>query len=399
MAASTSDDRQRNPMASLPENKARLLTRNDESTTPAGGWADAPCAHVTRLVADILEVPVALLSLPRADEYRFRVNIGLDGFESVPCRISFCAYTMLGTDVLVVSDARIDARFRQNPLVLGAPNIVAYVGVPLISSRGVTLGTLCAIDHQPRSFAPAQLDQLRGVARIAAWLLETEAALRDQQAASASLARDLQQDRVTERGQLAAALHEGVAQDLFALRLQLQQLRNSGAWCPEADSGAAAAGVAFTRALDRSISDVCEIANALLPHGPATLHVAEAIRQYARELAGRTGLEIQVNEAGTAVEMDAAARLLLMRAAREALANAARHARACRVSVTIECGTQWLRLRVVDDGVGVDPDALTHTAGIGLAGLRERARAAGGTLELERNARGGTTLMLQLPRD
>ena len=364
----------------------------------AASWADAPCAHLTRLLADILDVPVALLSLPRADEYRFRVNIGLDGFESVPCRISFCAYTMLGIDVLVVPDARIDARFQNNPLVLGAPHIVTYLGVPLVSSRGVRLGTLCAIDHQPRTFSAEQLDQVRGVARIAASLLETEALIREEQSTSANLKRQAQESLGVERERLAIALHEGVAQDLFALRLQLQQLRKSGAWLPESDSVAAAAGAVFTRALDRSIGDVCELANGLMPQGPANLHVAEAIRQHAHDVAQQTGLEIQVHEIGSVDDIDSGARLLLMRTVRETLANAARQARTCRVSVTFECGANALRLRVVDDGAESSPDGHAHSAGLGLAGLRERAGAAGGMLQVERNARGGTTVMLQIPR-
>ena len=316
---------------------------------------DAPCAHVTRLVAGILDVPVALLSLPRAEEYRFRVNIGLDGLQSVPSRISFCAYTMLGTDLLVVADARTDPRFHQNPLVVGPPHIISYVGAPLVSSRGITLGTLCAIDHRPRSFASAQLEQLRDVARIAAWLLEVESANPIEQIESETRARQLEDSHAAERERLAIALHEGVAQDLFALRMQLQQLRTSSAWRPEGNEQAAAAGAAFTRALDRSIGDVCDIANGLLPQGSAHVRVIEAIRQQAQEVARRTGLEIRVHEVGTADEIDAGTRVLLLRAAREALASAARHARACHVNVSLECSPQALKLRVVDDGVGVGP--------------------------------------------
>ncbi len=219
--------------------------------TGTSGWADAPCAQVTSLVSQALEVPVALLSLPRAEEYRFRVNIGLDGYEGVPQRISFCAYTQLGTDLLVVEDARVDPRFHQNPLVVGPPRIIAYVGAPLISSRGVKLGTLCAIDHQPRSFESAKLEQVRGIARIAAWLLESEA--------------QLQETLSSERERVAVMLHEGVAQDLFALRMQVQQVRNSSAWNPEGNAAAVAAGRALIHALDRSINDVCDIANGLSP--------------------------------------------------------------------------------------------------------------------------------------
>jgi signal transduction histidine kinase len=384
-------------MASLLDSNVQELALGREPVVAAAAWADAPCAHVTRLVAGILDVPIALLSLPRADEYRFRVNIGLDGFESVPCRISFCAYTMLGTDVLVVPDARADARFQHNPLVLGAPHIVSYVGMPLVSSRGVTLGTLCAIDHQPRTFSSAQLDQLRGVARIAAWLLETETSAREGQSTTATMARRLREDRALERSRLAVALHEGVAQDLFALRLQLQQLRNLGAWRAEADSDAAAATAAFTRALDRSISDVCEIANGLQSRDPDNLHVAEAIRQHALDVAGQTGLEIQMHDVGTPAHLDSGTRLLVLRVAREALAGIARHARACNVSIILESSAQSIRLRVVDDGVGGGTDVFPGSDVPYMASLRERAVAAGGSLTLGRNVRGGTTLCLQLP--
>ena len=388
------------PMAPRAKDTLQTAAREGVQNTFSAG-IDAPCAHVTRLVAGILDVPVALLSLQRAEEYRFRVNIGLDGLESVPSRISFCAYTMLGTDLLVVADARTDPRFHQNPLVLGPPYIISYVGAPLISSRGITLGTLCAIDHQPRTYTSSQLEQLRDVARIAAWLLEVESANPVEQIESETRARQLEDSHASERERLAIALHEGVAQDLFALRMQLQQLqqlRTSSAWRPEGNEQAAAAGAAFTRALDRSIGDVCDIANELLPQGPAHVHVVEAIRQQAQEVARRTGLEIRVHEVGTADEIDAGTRVLLLRAAREALASAARHARACHVNVSLECSQQALKLRVVDDGVGVGPDALSHPAEAGLAGLSERAGAVGGTLHLERNARGGTTLTLHLPR-
>jgi len=338
---------------------------------------------------------VALLSLPRADEYRFRVNIGLDGFEAVPCRISFCAYTMLGTDVLVVEDARVDGRFHQNPLVLGAPHIVAYVGVPLISSRGAMLGTLCAIDHVPREFTPAQLDQLRGVARIAAGLLDAEVAIPEESSASATLAQRLRDDHDAERERLAMALHEGIAQDLFALRLKLQQLRNSSAWRPEADAGAAAD---FTRALDRSISDVCEIANGLQLKVPASLHIADSLRNHARDVALQTGLEIQVHETGAPMILDSATRLLVLRAAREALSNIARHARACNVNIILENTAQAICLKVVDDGAGMGAGPLSTLALLPQSGVRECAIAAGGSLTFGRNVRGGTTMLLKLPR-
>jgi signal transduction histidine kinase len=205
-------------------------------------------------------------------------------------------------------------------------------------------------------------------------LLESEAVPRDEQLLEATtLLRQLEEQRAAERERLAITLHEGVAQDLFALRLQLQRLRTSSAWRPEGNGEAAATGAAFTRALDRCIGDVCEIANGLTSEGPRRLRIAEAIRLHAQDIAHESGLEIQMHEVGAGKELDSATRLLVLRVAREALANIARHARACHVSIILENTDRELRLRVVDDGVGASTDVLSDAGAPYLASLRERA--------------------------
>jgi signal transduction histidine kinase len=260
------------------------------------------------------------------------------------------------------------------------------------------MGTLCAIDRQPRAFTASQLDQLRVVARIAAWILETEAAPRDDRLVEATtLLRQLEEERAAERERLAITLHEGVAQDLFALRLQLQRLQTSSASRPAGRDETAAAGIELTHALDRSIGDVCEIASGLAASAPARFRIAEAIRQHAQDIAQQSGLEIQVHEVGASLQLDSATRLLVLRVAREALANITRHARACHVSIILENSGRELRLRVVDDGAGASLDVLPDASAQILAGLNERTSAAGGTLSVGRNMRGGTTLCLQLP--
>ena len=67
----------------------------------------------------------------------------------------------------------------------------------------------------------------------------------------------------------------------------------------------------------------------------------------------------------------------------EALTNIARHARASQCGVSLSCADGWLEVRVADDGAGFDPAAAEGQAGhYGLLGMRERARLAGGTLEV-----------------
>jgi signal transduction histidine kinase len=152
-----------------------------------------------------------------------------------------------------------------------------------------------------------------------------------------------------------------------------------------------------TRALDRSIGDVCEIANGLQTSVPANLHVTDAIRQHAQGIARQTGLEIQLHVGGAPVQVDSGTRMLLLRAVREALANIARHARACNVNIILECGPQATSLRVIDDGTAEVADPLP-AGSLPMTDLRECVVAAGGSLTFGRNVRGGATMALLLPR-
>lgn len=100
--------------------------------------------RITRLLARVLDVPIALVSLVDEQRQWFKSRVGLDVSET-PREYALCAHTILKASPLVVSDATQDPRFCDNPLVTGEPNIRFYAGVPIRSSAGLALGTLCDI--------------------------------------------------------------------------------------------------------------------------------------------------------------------------------------------------------------------------------------------------------------
>jgi signal transduction histidine kinase len=120
--------------------------------------------RLTHLAHHLLRTPTALVSLVETDRQWFKSRIGLDAAET-PRAVSFCAYSVEARDILIVPDAREDGRFADNPLVTGPPGIRFYAGAPLITEDGFALGTICAIDYEPRP--PPAHEDMESLRRLA----------------------------------------------------------------------------------------------------------------------------------------------------------------------------------------------------------------------------------------
>jgi len=127
---------------------------------------------LVRLAAYICGTPVSLMSLIDADRQWFKARTGDMDITETKRDIAFCQYAMLSDDVFEVQDAQKNPLFQNNPLVTSDPSIRFYAGAPMVTPEGLPLGTICAIDTQPRCLTAQQRDALRILAKEAVAHLE-----------------------------------------------------------------------------------------------------------------------------------------------------------------------------------------------------------------------------------
>ena len=198
-----------------------------------------------------------------------------------------------------------------------------------------------------------------------------------------------------ERARLARELHDAVAQKLFSVRAQAR----AAAVVAERDPARAAAAMMVVSELaGEAQAELRAVIEGLAP--PALHGLVTSLRRYA-DLAGRAhGITATVTEHAVP-PLDEATETTVYRVAQEALHNAVRHSGGRRVTISLTGTPQGVVLAVTDDGTGFDPAASgqpgTPGRGLGLASMRQRAAAAGGTVQFNAAPGLGTTVRLELP--
>ena len=121
--------------------------------------------NITKIAAQICDVPICLISLIDEKRQYFKSHHGLSVSET-PREFAFCAHAInKPNEPFIVNDSRNDERFFDNPLVVGDPKVIFYAGIPLLDSDGFALGTLCAIDNLPRELKKSQIEALQVLAK------------------------------------------------------------------------------------------------------------------------------------------------------------------------------------------------------------------------------------------
>jgi signal transduction histidine kinase len=194
-----------------------------------------------------------------------------------------------------------------------------------------------------------------------------------------------------ERNRIARELHDVLAHSLSALAIQLEAIKTL------MDTNPQKARAMLEQALATTESGLAETRRALqeLRASPLEdLGLAMAIADYAQSATQRAGLKLELHLPEKNYPLAPAIEQNIYRVAQEAIANAARHAQAQKISITLSQGNQQLILTVSDDGKGFDPQAQTKRRGFGIAGMRERAEMLGGELSVTSQVGHGTIVQL-----
>lgn len=198
-----------------------------------------------------------------------------------------------------------------------------------------------------------------------------------------------------ERERLARDLHDTVAQSLASIVTHVEAAEQAFDARPaDARHHLGVVRDAAREGLGEARRAVAALRPDLLQGQP----LRAALERRADRWSAATGIVAAVRTTGEPVPLHPEAETALLRAAEEALANVARHARATRVTLTLSWLDDAVSLDVDDDGVGfAHVPAPGEAGGFGLTGLRERLAAVGGHLEVESAPGEGTTVVAQVP--
>ena len=200
--------------------------------------------------------------------------------------------------------------------------------------------------------------------------------------------------REQERGRIAGELHDDLGQQLTGLKLDISWLSNriKDGRLPERDKVDA-----LRQHIDVAIASVRRISTELRPLILNDLGFGEAVAWQAGEFSKRTGITVSLDLAAQDQVISDDLSIALFRITQESLTNVARHSRAAHATIDLSLEDDVLVLTIQDNGQGVDHDQ--GSGGFGLLGIRERAKAVGGTFTLRNRPEGGAEVRIEIPLD
>jgi signal transduction histidine kinase len=376
---------------------------------------DAALQALVDLAAQVCAVPTAAINLISATEQH---QVAASGFEASICarEDSMCAAVLNANDTVIVADASVDERFRDNPFVTGdIGDVRFYASAPLISRSGVTVGRLCIFDSVVRELSPHQAGTLVVLAERIVDVLELRLRTHQLEASLAALTQ-AEEDLRSSNEKLAAfavQVSHDLRTPLTAIMINTEMLSAEPAVSLDSDlQRVVHDSLRAGRRMDGMIQAMLDHASLGAELGLTDVDLNALVPEVLDEVvAGREPLPVVRVGDLPVVRADAHHLYALMQ---NILTNAVKFTPdgvTPEIDVTGRAANGSWRIEVHDNGIGVPEDAReqvfdlfsrsSSTArghGIGLATARRIVEAHRGRIGLDPRSEGGTTVWFELPR-
>ena len=348
--------------------------------------------QLSELMAQYFNCPIALVTVIDSERQWFKGKTGTT--ETGNLRdLSFCSYTLLQNEVMVVENAAKDERFFDNPFVAGDFKIRFYAGAPIVSTDGYKLGTVCIYDTKPKKLTSLKRKSLMLFSKQATKLLELKKKnilLRHRAEEMINFKSDIFgrfiQRQEADKKEIAFNLHEDFAQRIAAVLLILQMaLKNN-------PSGSAFIDKAI-RQLKEILVDIRNLSYSITPHIPNWIATDQLVLEFVERIAAAYPFKIIVKNTGHLKENSADITLCAIRIIDQWLKVLQKKKRISKVSITIAYGEQFI-LSIQDDGAVKSLADRKKEVFENI--VYDRARALGGSVELSFSA-GKNLLRVLLP--
>ncbi|MES2719615.1 MAG: GAF domain-containing sensor histidine kinase [Pseudomonadota bacterium] len=396
------------------ENPARLAELH------ATGLLDSPPEEsfdrFTRLASALIGIPLTLVTLVDRDRQFFKSQVGLDdelaAVRETPLERSFCKHVVESGQPLIIEDARLHSLVRDNPAV--KDGAIAYIGMPLITPEGQTLGTFCAVDDQPHFWNERDIRIMRDLAAT----VMTEIELR---LLAGKLLAQYNQLRATElqRDDMAQMLVHDLRNPLTSLLAGLHLIDEVDALDP---MQAQALQIARRGgdALLRMVNEILEVSKYQAGHlqlDYSSVNIPDLLtlaREQVGSMAERASIRLEQHSDDQlpACQLDADK---LRRVLVNLLANAIQHTAAgggVSLNASLLTGGR-LEIRVSDNGLGIPSEQIARifdkfnsgctarhlgsSTGLGLSFCKLVVEAHGGSISVDSKLDRGSTFTLMLP--
>lgn len=373
--------------------------------------------RLTRLASTILKIPVALVSLVDKDRQFFKSSVGLSEpwvtRRETPLTHSFCKHVVSCSEILSVVDARTHPLLKNN-LAISELGVIAYLGIPLTTAQGHTLGSFCAIDTEPHEWSPQDVAVLRDLAALVIEKIELRLVAKQ-------LHTDYLKLRKLElyREEMVQMLVHDLRNPLtsFLSGLALTELSGGLTDLQQKYISLAHEGGKTLSQMITNILDISKAESGQLELDLAEVEAAQLIGPVCRQmepLADKAGVRLLCDPAGAGPLVADAERLrrVLINLVSNAIQNTPSGG-SITVGVQIEKGSEARHLTVTDTGRGIPSEAFEKifqkfgctqsrsvsgdSTGLGLPFSRMVVEAHGGRIWVESELGQGTTFHFTIP--